>query len=167
MPYCRGSWEELLKFTADNGLLVCVPHGRGTSIQSMEITQEQSKGICLVIDEDFYRAADDAVRHGKHVHLRSEQVSASVTTLPPAASEEAATSVTGGSRLPRCFRPDLVVSLHSGIGEKRDRLDTMAMMHPVSWTTILMYYLKQIHFPDVASSAFVFSLPKKRSNSIS
>ncbi|PHJ25489.1 family rna methyltransferase [Cystoisospora suis] len=165
MPYCRGTWEELLKFSADHKLLVCVPHGRGRSIESIEIAPEESKGICLVIDEDAYRAAGDAVRHGNHVQPKCGPVAASLAAGRPA-DEDVALAL-AGSRLPGFFRPDLVVSL-PGAGvedEKHGGMETMAMMHPVSWSTIMMYQLKQVHFPDVASSAFVFSLPNKGSSS--
>ncbi|PFH34579.1 hypothetical protein BESB_066120 [Besnoitia besnoiti] len=156
LPYRKGTWDEFLNFAAEQQLLICVPHRSGIDVHSGELLRQGYKGICLLIDDTAFQAAECVVQQ----RSRNEMNAVGGHTAPLLeVSDRLEGSVGGGKKkLPMLSRHHQLISLPPvGLrGSENERADGVNFMHPVSSTTIMMYQLKHTHFPDTASSAFLF-----------
>ncbi|CBZ52397.1 conserved hypothetical protein [Neospora caninum Liverpool] len=157
LPYRRGSWDEFVKFTTEQNLLICVPHEAGIDVQSSKVSRSSYKGICLLIDDSAFQAADALAQQSRA--KESNKPRDFMASMLEDRAKRAIIPAGGKNRLPRFSCPHHLIALPSvGVGDgETQHENAMALMHPVTSTTILMYQLKQIHFPSVASSAFLFS----------
>ncbi|KFG61918.1 TrmH family RNA methyltransferase [Toxoplasma gondii RUB] len=157
LPYRRGSWDDFVKFTSEQDLLICIPHEAGLDVHSSELSPRSYKGVCLLIDDAAFHAADALVQQsrGKLSNQSKEVVSSNAGDT----ANHVLIPKGGRNRVPRLSCPYQTIALPSvgSGGDDGDQENVMALMHPVTSTTILMYQLKQTHFPSVASSAFLFS----------
>ncbi|KEP64841.1 UNVERIFIED_CONTAM: hypothetical protein HHA_203060 [Hammondia hammondi] len=157
LPYRRGSWDDFVKFTSEQDMLICIPHEAGLDVHSSELSRRSYKGICLLIDDAAFQAADALVQQSRRkLSSQSKEV---VSSNVGDTANHVLIPKGGRNRVPRLSCPHQVIALPSigSGGGDGDQENVMALMHPVTSTTILMYQLKQTHFPSVASSAFLFS----------
>ncbi|KAL8430685.1 hypothetical protein Efla_003667 [Eimeria flavescens] len=145
LPFRRGSFEELVALCRAKDLAICVPDSSGIPVTTAGIF-ETKKGVCLVLDTRIMNSVGNGGVQ-------------KVTRAEARYSDKNAVSDVRGHASPRkaipdvCkFKPDVSLSLGDVAPES-----SMELLHPISVASLLLYNVKQKHFPALHGSPFVFS----------
>ncbi|KAL8429574.1 hypothetical protein ACSSS7_006504 [Eimeria intestinalis] len=143
LPYRRGRLEELVQFCRAENLAICAPHPQGIPVTAAGIFENQRKsGVCLVLDSSFMGPSDDCNAASAERRKASYVVSDLYKASPSRKS---------AAKKCHC-EPDLCLSL-GGVSPD----SSMELLHPVSVASLLLYHVKQMHFPTLRGSPFIFS----------
>ncbi|CDJ49362.1 hypothetical protein, conserved [Eimeria brunetti] len=153
LPYRRGSVKELIELCKAKDLAICVPHEEGIPVQTAGIFEKREKrGVCLVLDSNLIDAAE--------VHRESQPSELATSEVESSDEFAAAMSSNEPKRGRRAeagkygFKPDVFLSLGSDVAPE----GSMPLMHPITSASLLLYHMKNSHFPSLRGSPYLFSV---------